>query len=342
MPRAGVYLWVVLLLPMWASAEDRVVVTTGADNAGRRTLSGEIRDYNGKELRISLANGQDLDVPAARVVEVSTKQPAKQVEAEQFARKHEYADALAAYRVALREETRGWAKRRIMADVVTCYESAGELMNAADAFATLMKTDEHWQYIERAPLLWTSGLIDADCERQAKIWLKQAEFPTAQLVGASWSLAGAERATAMTTLRKLSSSPDARLAHLADAQQWRGNIATVGPQELKGWELQIQRMPPELRAGPYLVLGKGWAMQDARMLGGREDLHRRAIWAYLKPVVLWPDRPALALQGLSGAAESLGKLQWNDETQLVLSEMARDFPDTEAGKAAGRRLKLTK
>jgi hypothetical protein len=323
------------------AAEDRVIVTTGADNAGRRTLTGEIRDFNGKELKIGLTSGQELSVPASRVIEVQTTRPAKQVEAEAHVQKREFPEALEAFRLALREESRGWAKRRIMADVVTCYESAGDLPNAGKMFELLMKGNEFRQFLDRAPLLWTSGLIDTQQERQAAAWLASSDA-SLQLLGASWSLAGAGRNDAIAALRKLSNNADARVVHLADAQLWRANIATVGTSELKAWELQIERMPPELRPGPYLVLGKGWAMQDARMLGGREELHRRAIWAFMKPAILWPERPALALQGLSGAAESLAKLQWTEETKIVLGEIAKEFPETEAGGAAERRLKLMK
>jgi hypothetical protein len=125
---------------------------------------------------------------------------------------------------------------------------------------------------------------------------------------------------------------------LADAQLWRANVATVGPQELQAWETQIERMPANLRSGPYLVLGKGWLQQNARMLGDADPIHRRAAWAFLKPPLLAPERPAHAMEGLLLAADPLAKLQWDDEATVVLREVAARYADTEAGRTAAERL----
>lgn len=337
MPRAVVYL-AMLLLPVAAAAQDRVVIATGADGQ-QRTLSGKIADFNGKELRFEVAGGQSVTIPTARVIEAAPARQAAHTLADQLFSQHKFAEALEAYRQATTDEDRVWLKRRIMADAVTSYEALGQLDRAGDAFVLLMKSDEHYQYFERIPLNWTSGLVDPALEQRAKAWLADDRLPPAQLLGASYLLAGADRAKVLATLRALSNSTDHRLAHLADAQVWRANIGTVGPQELKAWETQINRMPAELRSGPYLVLGKGWLQQDARMLGPAEESYRRAAWAFLKPPVLYPDRPAHALLGLSSAAEPLMKLAWDDEAASVLREVAQQFPTTDAGRAAAARLK---
>lgn len=319
-----------------ASAEERVFTSTGGENAPR-AFTGKIVDYNGKEMRFETATGQAIVIPAGRVLQVTIERKPSHAEADRLASQRQYAEAIAAYRTALSEEQRPWVKRRMMADVTTCYESLGQLDRAGEAFAMVMKSDEHWQYLERIPCSWSGGLIDSSFEQQAKSWLASAD-PPVQLLGASYLLGGPDRAAATAALRKLSSATDPRIAHLADAQMWRANIATVGPQELKAWELQVERMPANLRSGPYLVVGKGWLQQDARMLGPSDEIYRRAVWAFLKPPILYPERPAHAISGLTSAAETLAKLPWDDETQSVLRELATQFPESEAGKAAARRL----
>jgi hypothetical protein len=329
---------VLLLLPSLAFADDRVTVATGNDNAGRRTLQGTITDFNGKELRIETSAGQPMTVPAARVIDVQTTWTPAHAEGDRLLAEHKFAEALTSYREANGAENRLWAKRRIMAQVVTCYEALGQFDRAGDAFVLLMKTDEHWQYYERIPLAWTSSLTDVALAQRAKAWLAAEALPPVQLLGASWSIAGEQRTTALASLRQLSASTDPRLAHLADAQVWRANVATVGPQELQAWEAQIERMPINLRSGPYLVLGKGWLQQDARMLGPSEPIQRRAAWAFLKPPILTPERAAHAVEGLTLAAGPLVKLKWDDEAHSVLRELATTYPDTDAGKAAAERL----
>jgi hypothetical protein len=334
---SGTLIVALLLLPSLAVADDRVTVATGNDNAGRRTLQGTITDFNGKELRIDTSAGQPLNVPAARVIEVQTTWTPAHAEGDRLLAEHKFAEALTSYREANGAENRLWAKRRIMAQVVTCYEALGQFDRAGDAFVLLMKTDDHWQYYERIPLAWSSSLTDVALAQRAKSWLAAEGLPPVQLLGASWSIAGEQRTAALAALRQLSASTDPRLAHLADAQVWRANVATVGPQELQAWEAQIERMPSNLRSGPYLVLGKGWLQQDARMLGPSEPIQRRAAWAFLKPPILTPERPAHAVEGLTLAAGPLVKLKWDDEAHSVLRELATTYPDTQAGKAAADR-----
>lgn len=326
-----------LAVARFASAQDRAVIETGADNK-TRALAGVIEDFSGKELRMKLATGQALVVPAARVKQVAPQLTAAHEKAAQLAQQHKFAEAIEAFREANFAENRPWMKRRILADVVTCFEALGQVDRAGDAFVLVMKSDEHWQYLERIPLNWSGGLVDAATEQRARAWLGMNDLAPAKLLGASYALAGSHRAEAVETLRTLSTFDDSRIAHLADAQLWRANITTVGPQELQAWEAQIERMPTEIRSGPYLVLAKGWLQQDARRLGPSDDIYRRAAWAYLKPPVLYPERPAHQLLGLSGAAEPLAKLTWNDEAARVLEEVVDRFPDSDAARAAKARL----
>lgn len=326
-----------LAVARFASAQDRVVIETGADNK-TRALAGAIEDFNGKELRMKLTTGQALAVPAARVKQVTPQISETHQKAAQLAQQHNFAKAIEAFREANSAESRPWMKRRILADVVTCYEALGQVDRAGDAFVLVMKSGEHWQYLERIPLNWSGGLVDATTEQRAKAWLGMSDLPPAKLLGASYALSGPDRAQAVEALRTLSTFEDPRIAHLAEAQLWRANITTVGPQELKAWEVQIERMPTEIRSGPYLVLAKGWLQQDARRLGPSDDIYRRAAWAFLKPPVLYPERPAHALLGLSGAAEPLAKLTWSDEAARVLEEMVDRFPDSDAARAAKARL----
>ncbi len=319
-------------------AEDRVRVVSGSEE---RMLIGVIADYNGQELRIELASGQPVTVPAARVLDVQSTFNADQQQADDFAARREYAAAVEAYRRAINAETRPWVRRRILANVTTAYENQGEIARAGDTFLTLMKADEHWQFLERIPLAWTSGFTDAAVEARAAAWLADTELAPSVLLGASWSLSGRQRAAAIAALRKLSDHPNPRIAHLAEAQLWRSNLATVGAQEVLAWETQIARMPAQLRAGPYLLAAKGWLVQDSRQHGGGELTYQRAAWAAMRVPILFPERHALVAEALASAAEALGKLRWREEAQSVDRELADSFPHTPAGQAAQRRLQTT-
>jgi tetratricopeptide (TPR) repeat protein len=319
-------------------AEDRVRVSSGNDN--ERTLVGIISDYTGKELRIELATGQQVVVPAARVLEVQSNWSEAHQQADDLAARHDYEGAIDAYRRAVSSETRAWVRRRILASVTTVYENQGEIARAGDTFLTLMKADEHWQYLERIPLAWTSSFADGAVEARAESWLATSDLPPAVLLGASWSLAGRNRTAAMAALRKLSDHTDRRIAMLAEAQLWRANLASVGTQEVNAWETQIARMPAELRAGPYTLAAKGWLTQDSRQHSGGEATYQRAVWAAMRVPVLFPERHALAAEALASSAEALGKLRWTEEAQSVDRELAENFPETAAGQAAQRRLQM--
>lgn len=335
---SALLLLLTLLSP--ASAEERVVVrpATPGPMAAERTLTGTIVDYNGKELRMELTGGQTTVVPAARVAEIQFQRSEAHAQAREHFAAGRYAESVDAYRTAVQQEMRPWVRRILLAEVVTCFESQGEIIRAAETYLSLLKLDEHWQYFERIPLAWTTSFVDGAVEARAATWLERRDSPPAQLLGASWSLSGPRRGVAVELLRELSNHTDPRIAHLADAQLWRANLATVGPQELNAWQGQIDRMPAELRPGPYLVLGKGWLAQDARKLGPTSDAHKQAANAFLRAPVLVPERHALAAAGLEGAADALARLQWHDEETSVLRELASRFPQSAAGEAAKRRL----
>lgn len=323
----------------FASAEDRAIITTGNDNAGRRTLIGKVIDYNGKELVFEQASGQSLTVPTARVMEVTSPGGVAEQEASLLAREHKYEAAIEQYRKAMSEEQRAWVRRRILADAVTCYENAGQIDRAGDTFLSLLKVDEHHQYFDRIPLAWLSGLASSAVEQRAKTWLANTASPPAMLLGASWSLGGAQRNAALAALRKLANDPDPRIAHLAEAQQWRANINTVGKQELDAWERQIERMPQALRVGPYLLLAKGLASQESRELKPVDEHRRAAAWNYLRAPILFPERHALAAQGLEAAAGELMKLQDIAAALALYRELASDYHDTPSGQVAEQQLK---
>lgn len=329
-----------LLVTTSVVAADSVTVATGTDNARRRLLSGTISEFNGRELRIELTNGQTVSVPTDKVLDYTSTWTAAQQEAEQLVREHKYAAALEAYRRAVTEEQRPWARRKLLADVVTCYENHGQIDRAGDAYLLLSKQDEQGQYADRIPLAWLSGLTANDIEAKAKSWLASESSPAAQLLGASWLLSSPQRAAAVATLRKLASHTDPRIAHLADAQLWRANIATVGRPELDAWKPQIERMPANLRAGPYLILAKGLTAQEGRELKPDATTRQAAAWNYLRAPLLFPERHALAAQGLEGAAAELVKLEQLDDATRLYDELAQGYADTQWGENAATQLKI--
>src|SRR5205823_5518275 len=189
------------------------------------------------------ALGTEETTPAARVVEIQTRWTATH-EAGRAARSEgRFDDAIAALRQAKRDESRPWAVRQIMADLVGCYLDAGRIDSAGDEFLGILASDPATRHFDVIPLAWRGIAIDSPVESRASAWLAARNSPPAMLLGASWLLA-TRRAEAAAMLEQIASSSDRRLADLATIQLWRTKLVTATSADARHWQTQLEKMPP--------------------------------------------------------------------------------------------------
>src|SRR5438874_13209560 len=163
----------------FAPAQDIVISSTAADPAARIKKAGTILEFTGSELRLRSTLGTEETIPAARVVEIQTRWTATH-EAGRTARSEgRLDDAIAALRQAKREETRPWAVRQIMADLVGCYLEAGRIDSAGDEFLGILASDPATRHFDVIPLAWRGAAIGAPSEARAAIWLAARKSPPA-------------------------------------------------------------------------------------------------------------------------------------------------------------------
>jgi tetratricopeptide (TPR) repeat protein len=319
-----------LLLASIAMADDVVVVSSGKDARGRARIPGVIVEYTGKELTLRQAGGRDSAIPADRVVAIESQWQQQHSAGDAQFDAGEFAKALDLYRVAVRDEQRTWARRQILARVVWCYHNLGQIEAAGATFLIILRSDPTTQYFDAIPLSWTTGQPSPALEREAKTWLADETLSPAALMGASWLLSTPDRSAAMAKLQRLTTDADPRVAQLAEAQLWRTKIVTSTPQEVAGWQQQVERIPSELRAGPYFALGQALA---------RQNLHEQAALAFLRVPILHSSNRSLSADALLAAARALESLGQNDAAAGLYRELINDYATTAPAAEAQARLR---
>ncbi len=295
-------------------AEDTVVLGEAGGKTSR--ASGEILDFTGRELTLRTRSGRESRIPFGRVRDVQTSWPAGMTKADEHFQKHAYREAAAEYVEAYKVAKREWVKRRILAKLTWCYRSTKSWRKAAQAFHLMLKSDAHSQDFQAIPLAWRTQQPSLDMETISRGWLSEGT-PVERLIAASWLIPTRQRAEAIAVLQELEQDQDTRIAQLAKMQQWRTKIVSVRQEDLDRWRSAVRRLPPELRAGPYYLLG-----QASSRLGLKQD----AILAYLREPINYPQNRRLAGEALLLAGrEYVG--QGDPATAIRLYREALQFDD---------------
>jgi tetratricopeptide (TPR) repeat protein len=231
------------------------------------------------------------------------------------------------YSQALSAEQRTWVRRLLLAQIVWCYRNLGDYTTAGERFIALVGSDPHTPYFDAIPLQWTSS--ETVAAATANGWLSQRGHPATQLLGASHLLSGGFNSTAVATIRELARSTDPRIAALATGQLWRTLLVSAQASDVDRWAEMIEKMPAELQAGPYYVLGSALS---------RQGQAERAALALLRPPVLYPRERSLASESLLDAAGELARLNQTEDATRLYREVIANYPGTKAGAAAKSRL----
>jgi len=321
---------VLLLAPLAAggsASADTVSYRTSA--GGSAKLTGEIVEFNGKELRLKQPGGVESAIPAERVESFETAWTPQHEEAMRLKREGKFGPAVEKFGQALRAEKRRWVQRRILADTVRCYTALGQYEQAASMFLILVGDDPATQYFGAVPLSWNAHQPSPGLESKATAWLENEDQPAAALIGASWLLSTGRRGAALKVLERLARNEDPRVSALARAQIWRTEIVTATPDDVTRWSTIVEEAPAIVRAGPYLVLGRAWSH-----CGKSEE----AALAAMRVPILYADSRPLAADALVTAAGELVKLDRRREATGLYRETVQSYPEAPAAAEAQRRL----
>ena len=306
----------------WTSAgfcQDTVHVSSSAGSSGYATFKGQVVDYSGRGLTLDTPEGGRRTFPSERVLRIETCHTQARQDADGLFDKGQFAPAAALYERAQKEEKRPWMRRQIMAQLVWCHRAIGQLQLAGEEFRLVVWEDANSPYLSCIPLAWIAGQPPGTLEQSAKAWLNLEDEPAMVLLGASHLLSTASRAVALDRLERLATTAEPPVNQLALAQTWRASVVTADARQLAAWEDTVRRMPEPLRAGPYYVLGQGWA---------RQQNWEQAALALMRVPILYRRHHVLAARSLLDAGQSLEKLDRRRQAARLYNEVLGDFAQT--------------
>lgn len=319
----------VWLLSRCAEADDVVTVLSGKDARTKSTRTGEIVEYTGESLQLKSSSGRVEIIPAARVVEVRTQWTPAHQSGDSLRAAGKLEEAIAAYKQAKREDPRSWARRKIMSQLVGCYVELGRIDSAGDEWLAIVASDPLTLHYDVIPIAWRPFSPSAALDSRAAAWMRSK--PPAQLLGASWLLTAAQRGEAASTLDRLATDKtiDPRIAALAQIQLWRTKIITAKADDVTLWQTALERMPAEIRASGFFLVGEAWS---------RLDQPAEASLAYLRVPLVHPQQRAMAADALLAAGRQLEKLNRGPEAAGLYREVMTGYVRSSAADEAKTRL----
>ncbi len=270
------------------------VVVLQSPSGSTVRVTGTVLDYTGQTVRVRTPTGLERSYPSDQVVGVEADRLPDHRQADTLLAAGKVQQASDLYRQAIAQEKRRWVRRRLLVQLIWCDQALGRIESAATRFLALLASDPETPDFGAIPLAWQPS--EQVPRRQAEAWLARTDTPAAMLLAASHLLSSDRRPVALQTLRRLAQDTDRRVALLAEAQTWRTELFRATPQQAEAWARRVEAMPPQLRAGPYWLVGQAWAQ------AGRHD---DAALALMRVPVLYPESRRLAAMALLAAAESL-------------------------------------
>lgn len=314
-----------------AVAQDSVTYRNSDRVPQTKTLSGEITNYSGKSLIIKVRD-RDVKLDSNRVLSFKTEFTEPHKKAIEAMKANRYAEAYSLLTAARREEKRQWVIRLIISKRVVCLSAIGKPAPAIDDFLLISKVDPATQYFANIPLNWIVSNPESSLQAKAAS-LIDSPNEAANLIGASWSLSGANRTAAIAKLKLLTESKDLRVAFLAAAQLWRTEIATVNLGKLDKWKSVLKRMPKKLRAGPLTFLASAMLKLDPNS--------EEAILAFSKVRILHNEQYRLGGYSLLQMAQTLDRMGKTEQADRLWRELLTQFASTEFAVLAKKRLGTT-
>lgn len=322
--------WCLLWLAICASATAADVVFVKSTKPGQPPVQrqGEILDLAGNQLLLRGLSGANETISLEQVSSWKTSWPQSKDQADALLNDKKFPEAAALYQRAREEDQRPWARRQITGRLVETNAATGNIAAAADEFLILVASDPETSFWEIAPLGWRAA-DDPNLLNRAAQWIRDVRNPAKQLLGASWLLAGAQRAEALTVLQTLSTGSNKRIASLAAIQLWRTRIVTSPPDEPARWLAAVERLPTEVRPIGYFCIGEAFA---------RHNQPEQAALAQLRIPILYAGNRPLAAEALLAAAGQLEKMGRREQAAGLYREVLTDHAALPAAQLAQRQL----
>jgi hypothetical protein len=315
--RAAIALFIVVLLSCNLYAADRVHLKL--DDGSSRRYSGTIVEYNAKTLGLDSAGGR-TNLPARNVTKIETTVAPSLPSARDALQAGKFADAERLLLDSAREEKRRWMQREILAEVVRAQVAQQKYVEAANTFSVIYRDEPDTRFIDRLPLHWWPRELTATEKTQAERLLAE-DSAAAKLIGASWLLAGPNRASATAALTELVRSQTGSLKKLAQWQLWRSQIAGAAASQITAWEEELLDNDANLSAGAWLLIGR------AKSNAGN---HHAAATDFLRAAILANGHEDTAAMGLLWAAREMDRLEQPADAARLRQELKANFAGTEA------------
>lgn len=275
---------------------------------------GTIVQWQGMTLTLH-SGGRNREIDNDDIVDFQTAWSKEYVDGVNALRQGKARESLALLQSALSGESRLWAKAIIRSKMVVANQLLEQNASAVEQFLAIVKEDPQSRFLHLAPVAWSGSSSLADS--QAEQWINSKE-PIVQIIGASWLLAGQKKAEAVKVLDELSRDIDANIKNLAIAQLWRTRT-NVNARQIQVWEGIVEKMPRKLRGGPYFVLAQAQA---------QAGLAESAEINLMRIPILNSEQKALSAEALHRVASLLNNAGKTSESQSVLSELVKKFPQT--------------
>lgn len=314
-------------------AQDTVTVAS-ADGASSVNRQGEIVEYTGVALTLKTVAGREERIAATRVIEIQTAWRADHLRGRELHKEGKLAEAINTWQQAKEQERRPWARRQIMAELTAAYGENGRFAQAGEEFLRIAAEDPTTQHFAVMPLAWRSLPPDAALESRAAAWLAAEEkVPAASVLGASWLLSTSRRGEAIGALERIAAKrgaeDDQRLAMLADIQLWRTKLVTAKGDEVARWQSAVEKMPAEIQACGWYVVGDA----QARLKNPEE-----AALAYLQVPLVHGRQRIMAADALVAAGKQLETLERKEQAANLYREVVADYETCPAAGEARARL----
>ena len=318
--------------PRVVVAEDRVTIR-GENGVGKAVFIGSVMEYTGGLLRIRTGD-QLREFDANRVVDLQTGRLQSHIDGLKAFDSGKPEDAANLLNSALKDESRTWMRREILAALVRVELAMERHAAAARHFLALEASDPTTRHFRLIPLDWSTDPPDAALAAEARSWIAAGANDTARLLGASLLLFDpAASADAARILDELASRTDARIYTLARAQLWRRTLARgkVPEGEITRWEDRVSDIPEPLRGGAWYLIGRAWSE-----IGNPDRAAAALLWL---PLVYDAD-PGLASKAATLAADQLSNIGRTADAVTLYREVTARFPSTSSAKLAQARLEL--
>lgn len=309
-------------------AADVIVVKNAKPGLPPVQRQGEIVDLAGNQLLFRGPSGTNETIQLEQLTSWRTTWPGSKDQADALFLEKKFPEAAALYLRAREEEQRPWARRQVIGRLVEAHGAIGNMTAAADEFLILVASDPETSFWEIAPLGWRST-DDVNLLTRAAQWVRDTRNPAKQLLGASWLLAGAQRAEAMTVLQTLSTGSNKRIASLAAIQQWRTRIVTSPADEPARWLAAVERLSADVRPIGYYCIGEAFT---------RHQQPEQAALAYLRIPIQYSGNRPLSAEALLAAAAQLEKMGRREQAAGLYREVLTDHAALPAAQLAQRQL----